>query len=223
MGLLSGLSDALGIGEGSVLSLGSTLTGLVGGKDKVRPEIRQSGFATLPQEVKDAWLKTALPDMLKNYNTPYRPVPMKRVNAPQSPFDSQAMYELQEYSDRQGGLFTPSVLDNGTSIGGSQPTTSQDNGASQDAIDNLRLEMLGRQMVADAAKDPTQRNSLAGWTARAEGGTQGVTPEQYAALAKYSQLEPQKQQTASLDWEQGNLDPSIAKIFELRRLVQRGY
>lgn len=212
-------------GLGSALSIGASLIGAIGGKDKAQPEVSQSGFAALPQEVKDAYLKTALPAMLELYNTSYRPVPMKRVNAPQSVFDSQGMYELQQYSDRQGGMFTPAVLDNGTPIAGARtPAAPQDNTVSQDAIDNLRLEMLGRRMVEDAAKDPTQRNSMAGWAARAEGDARvDVSPEQYIALAKYNQLSPEKKQTASLDWEKGELDSSIGKIFDLQRLISRGY
>lgn len=75
------------------------------GKNKDKPSAQQSGFAALPQEVKDAYLKTYLPGVLEAFNTPYQPLPMSRVSAPSSVFDSQGLYDLQQYSDSMGGLF----------------------------------------------------------------------------------------------------------------------
>lgn len=77
-----------------------------GKKTKAQPT---SGFATLPKPVQDAFLKTYLPDVLSQYDTPFQPIPMNRVSAPDpnDPFASRGLYDLQQYSDQIGGLFTP--------------------------------------------------------------------------------------------------------------------
>lgn len=82
------------------------LSGLLGGGSQQK---QVSGFSALPKQVQDAYLNTFLPGALDWYsnNKEYQALPMKRVNAPSSPFDSQGLYDLQQYSDSVGGLFSP--------------------------------------------------------------------------------------------------------------------
>lgn len=75
------------------------------GQKAAQPE--QTGFNGMPDEVKKVFLQTYLPAVTANAAKPYIPPPMRRVNAPSSPFDSQELYDLQKYSDATGGLFTP--------------------------------------------------------------------------------------------------------------------
>lgn len=77
-----------------------------GKKQKAQPT---SGFATLPKPVQDAFLKTYLPDVLSQYDAPFQAIPMNRVAAPDpnDPFASRGLYDLQQYSDSIGGLFSP--------------------------------------------------------------------------------------------------------------------
>jgi len=92
-----------GIGEGlAVAGIASSLVG--GSKGQKTPA---SGFYALPGEVQDAYLKTYLPAVMDVYNQGYQGIPMARVSAPTSPFDSKALYQLQQYSDAIGGLFSP--------------------------------------------------------------------------------------------------------------------
>lgn len=93
---------------GSVLSIGASLLG--SGKGGSKTDVAsapQSGFATLPKAVQDAYLNTYLPDALKQYNTPRTPIPLVRADAPQSIFDSQELAKLQQFSDAIGGYFSP--------------------------------------------------------------------------------------------------------------------
>ncbi len=83
----------------------SMLSSLFGGKKGVSSGA--SGFAAMPEAVQQAYLNTYLPGVLQNYNTGYQSMPMQRVQAPSSPFDSRAMYDLQQYSDALGGYFSP--------------------------------------------------------------------------------------------------------------------
>lgn len=106
-------------GIGSIISVGASLLGGAKGKDKATASqstessesssSSTSGFAALPPAVQDAWLKTYLPTVLQNYtnNQVYKAPPMARVNNPRSVFDSAALNDLQKYSDKVGGIFTP--------------------------------------------------------------------------------------------------------------------
>lgn len=96
------------MGFGSILSIGAGLLGgLGGGKDTKSASAPQGGFETLPQPVKDAYLQTYLPDVLKDYAKPREPIPLGRATAPTTPFDSQELYRLQQFSDAVGGYFSP--------------------------------------------------------------------------------------------------------------------
>jgi len=87
--------------------VGSTLlSGLFGGKSKTQTS-QPTGFNALPKAVQDAWLNVALPKITQTANRPYQSMPMQRVGAPKDIFDSQALYDLQNYSDSMGGYFSP--------------------------------------------------------------------------------------------------------------------
>ena len=95
-------------GFDDALSIGATLIGgLGGGKDTDVASAPQGGFETLPQPVKDAYLNTYLPDVLKQYNKPRTPIPMIRAEQPQSVFDPQELFRLQQFSDMVDGYFSP--------------------------------------------------------------------------------------------------------------------
>ncbi len=78
---------------------------LFGGKEEKSNSTQ--GFDALPKAVQDAWLNVALPKIMDTANRPYQSMPMQRVNAPSSIYDSQGLYDLQKYSDSVGGFFNP--------------------------------------------------------------------------------------------------------------------
>lgn len=95
-------------GIGEALTIGGALISGLGGKKKADVTSTPSGgFETLPEPVKNAYLNTYLPDVLKNYNKPRTPIPMARAQAPATPFDSQELWNLQQFSDAIGGYFSP--------------------------------------------------------------------------------------------------------------------
>lgn len=96
--MVFGLDDVLGIAS---LAAGAF------GKKKAKASTSKKGFAALPEEVQQVFLETYLPGIKQQYAKQYQPPPMKRVNRPSSVFDSQGLYDLQQYSDAAGGLFTP--------------------------------------------------------------------------------------------------------------------
>lgn len=87
---------------GAVLSGAGLLASAFGGSKD--PAQAQSGFQAYPQEVKDLLLEDYLPQLKEYMAGGYQAIPMKRaVNPAQDPFASQALWELQQYSDQLGG------------------------------------------------------------------------------------------------------------------------
>lgn len=91
----------------SAIAGGLGLLGSVLGNKNKGAEPSKSGFAALPKEVQNAYLDTYLPDVLEQYKQPFQAIPMARVEDTGDPFQSQALLDLQQYSDDIGGLFTP--------------------------------------------------------------------------------------------------------------------
>ena len=117
MAVSTGLALAAGLGT-------SALGQLIGGNKKSTSSTSApTGFNALPKAVQDAWLNVALPKILATADRPYQPIPTQRVNAPNSIFDSQGLYDLQKYSDSIGGLFSP--------IAGQRPNVQQQAPAAQ--------------------------------------------------------------------------------------------
>lgn len=87
----------------AVTAGGSIAGGLLGGKKQtgtqtVRPYIPdnyQQGYDTLLERGQ------ALADQA------FAPKPMMRAQKPMTPFDSQGLWDLQQYSDMKGGLLSP--------------------------------------------------------------------------------------------------------------------
>ena len=94
------LSAIAGIASGA-----GALASAFGGKKGQAPA--QQGFAALPKKVQDAYLETYLPAVLEQYEQPFQPIPMQRAVDTGDPFQSQALLDLQQFSDDVGGLFTP--------------------------------------------------------------------------------------------------------------------
>lgn len=63
----------------------------------------QSGFAALPPQVQQAFLQQYLPQLLQQNQGKLQTVPLGE--APQGPFGSQGLQQLQNYSYAHGGLF----------------------------------------------------------------------------------------------------------------------
>jgi hypothetical protein len=118
----------MGFGFGDIIGIGGALlSGLGGGKDTSSTSAPQSGFATLPKPVQDAYLKTYLPAVLDLYNKPRQPIPMIRAPLePASPFDSAELSKLQLFSDKVGGYFSPKgkYLDQVYPAAGAQPAAN---------------------------------------------------------------------------------------------------
>lgn len=86
---------------------GQVLGGLFGGKKKGTGQPLPP-FDQWPKEVKELWLNKVVkgaPGVTTDRT--YQAGPLTRFGAPQSPFDSQALWKWQQYSDQQGGMFDP--------------------------------------------------------------------------------------------------------------------
>lgn len=170
----------MAIGAGTALSIGGSILGAMGNKKQGATNATMSTFDSLPQEVKDIWMKSYIPAVQTQFDKPYEAVPMKRYNeAPSSPFYSQGMAELQAYSDMKGGLFTPY----GKAAGGDK---AAEEAAAQEAMkkemENLRLEMMGRDWAGQNARGTNYSN------ARLSGMGSNMGNEDYkllGAMAKY--------------------------------------
>jgi hypothetical protein len=110
---------------GSILSGAGAIAGLLGGSKKQGASQQLTGFQAMPKEVQDALLKQYLPAVNDQFNAPYQAIPMQRATNPAGdPFASQALYDLQNFSDMQGGYFTPySLQQPGANGGQAQPQT----------------------------------------------------------------------------------------------------
>lgn len=96
-----GIDDAIGIA-----SIGA---GLFGGKKKGTGESSTpTGFQSWPKEVQDMWLKDVIGGAKGvTVDKPFQPLPMTRVGKPSTMFDSEQLYNWQQLSDQQGGMFSP--------------------------------------------------------------------------------------------------------------------
>lgn len=124
--------------------LGSILGGMGGKKQKAQPT---SGYATLPQPVKDAYEKTYLPAVMDYFNSPYHNTPMIRAEAFESDprFASKAAQRAQEYSDAIGGLFTPYDNGKGDAIGAASTSGASGAGSLSDLYGMMMLQSLAGQ------------------------------------------------------------------------------
>lgn len=91
---------------GSILSGVGAIAGALGGSKGTKAQTTNV-WTEMPAAVKKSWLETYLPQVMDYNQLGFQPVPMKRAQAPSSPFDSQALWELQQYSDQMGGYFSP--------------------------------------------------------------------------------------------------------------------
>lgn len=124
------------------LAIAGIAGSVFGGKDN--KALPTSGFGTLPKAVQDAWLKTYLPDVQEQYNAPFQPLPMTRAVDPSTdPFASQGLYDLQQYSDAIGGLFTP--------LDGSQLQQSNQTAPQQMASSNYLNDLRNNTQIGDLA------------------------------------------------------------------------
>jgi len=179
-----GIGEALSIG-------GSLLGGLGGGKSKTS---QVSIFDSMPGPLKDAYLKNYLPKVNDYLNMPYQAIPMARANEPQSIFDSPELYRLQQFSDAQGGYFSPYTDPNAQ--GGEDPAAAQ--AAQQQQMEELRNEMIARQgggrslmdsrmTTKDQWNNPLSRLNLVASQSMGnmqQRGTQ-YTPEQLAKIGAF--------------------------------------
>lgn len=86
----------------TIMALASGASSLIGGAmgndDPNQLPTKIEGFAALPQEVKDAYLKQFLPGVLAQYQNGPNPGPLGRARTGR--YDSRGMQELQAYADR---------------------------------------------------------------------------------------------------------------------------
>lgn len=148
---------------GEILSGIAGVAGAVGSiKGNKQKAQAVNGFETLPQEVKDAYLQTFLPDALENYNRPYQAPITRRYVETDPIFQSAALSDFQRYSDQNGGLFSPIVA---------KVAPQADVGGGDAAY--------AMQMADMAAKGGTKSGSSL-W----EHFRKNATPEQMAAVGK---------------------------------------
>lgn len=130
-----------------ILTLAGPVLGAIGGGSKRKgQEPEKQGFAALPKQVQEAWLKTYLPRVLEYTQRGYHAPPMMRAANPQmQPGASQAVYQLQQYADRQRvntgqGMLNPAMQ---------QPQPQQ---PAPQAMDALRNAMMGRMQYGDRGR-----------------------------------------------------------------------
>jgi hypothetical protein len=161
------------MGLGTALSIGGSVLGAMGDKKKGAQQQQLSAFDSLPQEVKDIWLKSYIPAVQTQFDKPYEAVPMKRYNEDlASPFASRGMAELQAYSDSKGGLFTP--YGKGSESGGATDAAAQ-KAAMDKQMEAMREEMMGRDYAMNTKNLGIQKSASLG---------QGSTADDYRALAR---------------------------------------
>lgn len=124
------------MGFGSILGVGSTLLGLAGGKDQ-KVVGQKDPFESLPELAQEAWLESVIPRARTESESARMATPMKRVSKPSTPFDSQKLYDLQQFSDTQGGLF--SSLDPRKN----RPGFSESSESSDINIDPSMMQVIG--------------------------------------------------------------------------------
>lgn len=77
--------------------------GSPGGQSSSSASHQESGFNTLPPEVQNAYLNQYLPSIQQQFHTRYSAPPLGQAQG--GPFGSQALQELQNYSNSTGGVF----------------------------------------------------------------------------------------------------------------------
>jgi hypothetical protein len=98
----------MAIGTASAIAGAGALASAFGGSKKQKVQEQKTGFQAYPKEVQDYLLNTYLPRVQAEATQPYQAIPMRRAANPQNdPFASKGLYELQQFSDAQGGYFTP--------------------------------------------------------------------------------------------------------------------
>lgn len=166
--LVGGVSDAAGtLGAGifdnqdllgSAGKLGGLLSSSLSGNPST-PGSTTSGFAALPHEVQQAWLKTYLPAVLAQTSKAYQAPPLRRAPTNPGMFDSQGLADLQKYSDQVGGLFgktnsSPVAPNYGSTLAGATNATGGNAGlASADAQANNLHGMSLSQYVNSTRPD----------------------------------------------------------------------
>lgn len=120
MSFLSSILPIVGTIGGGIIggpagaSIGASLGGALGGGMKggsngagsaqgIGGNSTNSGFAALPPEVQQAYLQKYLPQLLQQTQGKFQGTPTGQ--APTGPFASQALQELQQYSNQNGGIF----------------------------------------------------------------------------------------------------------------------
>lgn len=178
---------------GEILGGLSAITGLMGGEGDVQ-QAPTSGYQTYPQWLKDIYEETAAPAILQQFNKPYEVLPMARYEAdPNDPFTSQALLELQAYSDATGGFFNPYGAGQNALGANSAAAMAAQQAAQEAAMNDFRNEMLGRQFLA----------GMQGQKGYGNVQMQNYTPEE---LAMFGQATGGLGGLAGLRQAQGNMD-----------------
>lgn len=137
------------MGLGSIVgAVAGIAGGAAGTKNK---QVAQGGFDTLPQPVKDAYLNTYLPDVMKWYGQGYQTLPTVRYQESNPAFRSTALSNLQALSDARGGLFPMQYAGNygaNTSGGVTPLSPNKKNNAKGDA--NLN-ELIGKLLLSQGS------------------------------------------------------------------------
>jgi hypothetical protein len=136
------LSTGLGIASG-------LMGGGGGGKSKSSVQ-SVSAFDTLPKKGQELYNDLFFPAVRNNFNAGFQSVPMQRVDINSNdPFRSQGLIDFQKYSDMMGGYFSPLEGILGGGIPGGGAGSAMDPETQKRMEDDLRAEMIGRQVVAN--------------------------------------------------------------------------
>lgn len=184
----------MGFGLGSVLSIGGSLLGGLGGNKTSNAAVPQSGYATYDPEIKDYLMDVIFPRITAYGDTGMPQVPLRRANATDYDpvFGSPSRQWLQTYYDQQA---LPQYQN--------QPTNET---AGNTAVSGLRNEMLAREYIKSLA------GSKGYGTLRAE----NYTPEQMAQMGEaIAAMNPVYSRTAGINFNAGlnSISPELRSQF----------
>jgi hypothetical protein len=150
-------------GIDDALVAGSLAAGALGGSKKGGSSQQASGYQAWPTKAKNFAEGDVLDAIMQQLHTPYPTLPtMRAANPANDPFASQALWDLQQYSDQSpNGLFAQPQ----------QPQTPG-NGPSPDVLAQQYLAMM-MQPGAGGTRGYYMPGNFGGWSGDAASGLQG--------------------------------------------------
>lgn len=176
-------------GTAAILGGAGALASAFGGSKKQTTSENLSGYQALPKEVQDLLIEQYLPKAQATLDMPYQNIPMQRAQNPAGdPFASQALYDLQMFSDAAGGYFTPyNQGGNGT-----VDMASYQGAAGAGTAQPMQMQDTGTQVGGDQQNAMIQQylNSFKGAGGNMTNGKNNQMAYQIEAMLKSGAIKP---------------------------------